>query len=144
MSLIISSDNILGKEAVDPQGQIMGVISELLIDKASKEIIGITVDMGFMKPDLFVGMDYISNFGIDSIFLSKIPPDKYRGLKVYTEKGKKIGIVEGAQINKTELKQLVVSSTTFSFNKKKVLIPLSQIKEISSNVIVREDFKKIN
>ena len=144
MSLIISSDNILGKEAVDPQGQIMGVISELLIDKSSKEIIGITVDMGFMKPDLFVGMDYISNFGIDSIFLSKIPPDKYRGLKVYTEKGKKIGIVEGAQINKTELKQLVVSSTTFSFNKKKVLIPLSQIKEISSNVIVREDFKKIN
>ena len=45
---ITTSDDILGKEAIDPDGTILGIVTKLHIGKDDKKVTGITIDMGFM------------------------------------------------------------------------------------------------
>lgn len=130
---IITSDDILGKDAVDPDGQILGVITKLHIEKDSKKMVGITIDEGFMKPNLFVGLDYIKNFGVDSVFLSKIPTEKYIGLKVFDSKGKLIG-----HVKKVVSKRHKVTAIEISKDKR---VSASDIQEIGINVILKEKYK---
>jgi len=93
MKGIITSDDILGKDVVDIDGEIIGVVQQLQIDKHSKQIVGLLVDQGFMKPDLFVGYKFVKNLGVDTIFLNTSPRPKIKGLEVYDSLGKKIGFV---------------------------------------------------
>ena len=123
---IITSDDVLGKDAVDPDGQILGVITKLHIDKNSKAIIGITIDEGFMKPDLFVGINYVKNFGVDSVFLSRIPTDKYIGLTVFDSKGKVVGKVKRVLSKRQRVSAIQI--------KKGNIISASDIQEIGENV----------
>ncbi len=90
----ITSDDILGKEAVDADGEIIGIVVKLHISKEHKNLQGITIDQGFMKPDLFIGMHYVKNFGIDAIFLNRVPPNRFKGLYVYNHLGKVLGHVK--------------------------------------------------
>ena len=99
---IITSDDILGKEALDPDGEFIGIVMKLHIDRKKKELIGITVDQGFMKPDLFIGLDSIEKFGIDALFINRISFSKYEGCSVYTPSGNKAGNV-GKFLKKMEI-----------------------------------------
>jgi len=130
---IITSDDILGKDAVDPDGQILGVVTKLHIDKNSKAITGITIDEGFMKPDLFVGINYVKNFGVDSVFLSRIPADKYVGLTVFDSKGKVVGKVKRVLSKRQRVSAIQI--------KKGNIISASDIQEIGENVILKENYK---
>jgi sporulation protein YlmC with PRC-barrel domain len=89
----LTSDDILGKKAVDSDGEILGIVTKLHIDNPKKSITGITIDQGFMKPDLFIGLNYIRYFGVDAVLLNEYPLDKVKGLAVYTESGKLLGSV---------------------------------------------------
>jgi len=129
---IITSDDILGKDAVDPDGEVLGVVTKLHIDKKTKQITGITIDEGFMKPDLFVGIRHIKNFGIDSVFLSKVPTKKYIGLKVFDSEGRLIG-----RVKKIISKRHKVNSIEIP----KGIIPSSDIKEIGASVILNPGYK---
>ena len=129
---IITSDDILGKDAVDPDGEVLGVVMKLHIDKESKQITGITIDEGFMKPDLFIGISHIKNFGIDSVFLSRVPTGKYIGLNVFDSKGKFIG-----KVKKINSKRHKVDSIETS----KGIISHSDIKEIGASVILNPGYK---
>ncbi|MEE9525871.1 MAG: PRC-barrel domain-containing protein [Candidatus Woesearchaeota archaeon] len=129
---IITSDDILGKDAIDPDGEVLGVITKLHIDKTNKSIVGITIDQGFMKPDLFIGVSYVKNFGVDSIFLSKIPTSKYAGLKVIDAKGKTIGKVRKVISKRNKVEAIII---------KKGLISASDIHEIGVSVILKEKYK---
>ena len=91
---IITSDDILGKEAIDPDGSSLGVITKVHIDKKSNKVVGITIDMGFIKPDLFIGISYVKHFGIDAVFLKKVPAHKFHGLNVLSEGGELLGKVK--------------------------------------------------
>ncbi|MBR9691880.1 hypothetical protein GOV06_03770 [Candidatus Woesearchaeota archaeon] len=128
----ITSDDILGKDAVDLDGEILGVTTKLHIDKDSKKLVGITIDSGFMKPDLFIGINYIKNFGIDSVFLGKIPVSKYVGLQVLDSKGKLIG-----KVKKVHSKRNKVDSIEISHG----LISIHDIAEIGVSVILKERYK---
>jgi sporulation protein YlmC with PRC-barrel domain len=133
----ITSDDILGKDAIDPEGEILGVITKLHIDKDTKQLVGITIDQGFMKPDLFIGMSYVKNFGIDSIFLSKIPDSKYIGLKVLNSKGKEIGAVKKAKSKRHKIVSIEISQGIG----KRYLISAHDIQEIGASVILKEDYR---
>jgi sporulation protein YlmC with PRC-barrel domain len=135
---VITSDDILGKDAIDPDGQILGVVIKLHIDKEYKRITGITIDEGFMKPNLFVGINYIKNFGIDSVFLSRIPTEKYIGLKVLDSKGKLIGTVKKVKSKRHKVKAIEISKGLG----KRVIINSSDIQEIGESVILKPSYKE--
>ena len=136
MKKIITSDDILGKDAVDTEGQILGVVMKLHIDKASKKMTGITIDQGFMKPDLFVGISYVKNFGIDSVFISKVPAEKFKGLKVISFDGHQLGVLKEAYTKRHRVSEILVAGKKEKFN-----VSASDIAEIGENVILKKGFK---
>ncbi len=136
---IITSDDILGKEAVDSEGEILGIVTKVHISKEAKKLLGMTVDQGFMKPELFIGLHYIKNFGVDAVFLNKVPTDKFRGLDVLTSKGVILGRVKSVKAKRHKVQEIVIS-------KKGVLgkmfsIAASDIETISSSVILKERYR---
>lgn len=139
MQEITTSDDILGKEAVDPDGTILGVVTKIHIGKKDKKVTGITIDMGFTNPDLYVGVNYIKQFGVDAILLNKVPSEKFKGLKVVSAAGKPVGKVKSIVLGKTNIKEFIISGTKF-FEKDKT-ISLRQIKKIGEQIILKEGFK---
>lgn len=137
----ITSDDILGKEAVDPEGQILGIVMKLHIDKASKMITGVTIDQGFMKPDLFVGIGHVRNFGVDSVFLSRVPVEKFKGLEVITSTGKPVGTVKGVREKRHKVEEITVARTGMHIRGKMIIIPASEIKEIGENFVLKKGFR---
>jgi sporulation protein YlmC with PRC-barrel domain len=136
---IITSDDILGKEAVDSDGEILGIVTKVHINKETKKLLGMTVDQGFMKPELFIGLNYIRNFGVDAVFLNKVPTDKFRGLDVFTSKGVIVGKVKDVKAKRHRVQEIIIS-------KKGVLgkvfsIAASDIETISSSVILKERYR---
>ncbi len=136
---IITSDDILGKETVDPEGSILGVITKVHINKKDLKVTGITIDMGLLKPDLFVGAKYLRHLGSDVVLLKKVPHDKYRGLKVLTEGGELIGKVKDIIVDKKRIKAFVIST-------KKVWdghyhVAYKDIKEIGESIILKQGHK---
>lgn len=134
---IITSDDILGKDVVDTDGEILGVVQQLKIDKEQKNILGVVVDQGFMKPDLFIGLDFIKNFGIDSVFLNQSPWPKIKGLDVYDSNGKKAGFVFDVENRK---KTMFLSSIIIKKNRlgKSYRVNIKDVKTIGFNVILKK------
>lgn len=136
---IITSDDILGKEALDTDGEILGVVMKLHIDKDNKKMVGITIDQGFMKPDLFVGMSYVKNFGVDTVFLNRVPVDKFNGLDVLNGKGKLLGKVVDVNSKRHKVTEIIVSKKGVS--RDKFLIEAKYIQEIGESIILKGKFK---
>ncbi|MDV6235385.1 PRC-barrel domain-containing protein [Leptospira ellisii] len=133
----ITSDDILGKEALDPEGQVLGVVVKLHIDRIEKRIIGITIDQGFMKPDLFVGIDYVRTLGVDAILLDVVPHEKYKGLKVLNSDGSELGTVEETVSENGKLEFLIVKTSLNPLSKERTKIPVSKIQEIGDKVLLK-------
>jgi sporulation protein YlmC with PRC-barrel domain len=134
---IITSDDILGKEAVDPEGQILGVVMKLHIDKESKKMVGLTIDQGFMKPEMFIGLSYIKNFGIDSVFLNRVPVDKFKGIEVMTAEGEILGKVKAVKAERHKVQEITVAKGMKTFS-----VPASSIDQIGSSVILKKGYKE--
>lgn len=133
----ITSDDILGKEAIDPDGEILGVVTRIHIDRLQKLILGITVDQGFMKPEIFIGMDYIKTFGIDAILISVVPLEKYIGLEVLDAQGKKIGTVAEVEGTNHRIKKIRIQKRKgVSYSQE--WISENQIQEIADRVILKK------
>jgi sporulation protein YlmC with PRC-barrel domain len=134
MAKYITTDDILGKEVLASDGDIIGIVQKLHIDATTKTITGITIDEGFMKPDLFIGLQFIKQFGIDSLFLSIIPEQKFIGLRVYNNKGKLVGTITDIETgkNNAKIKKIKVKSgfTTKDYSAK-------EIKMIGSSVLLK-------
>lgn len=131
----ITSDDILGKDAIDPEGSILGTITKVHIDTENFKVTGITIDMGLLKPDLFIGSKYIKNFGRDSVLLNKVPYEKYKGLQVLTEGGKIIGKVKQIIADDGRIKNFVVKSNKLIDGK--YLIDYKDIRHIGENIILK-------
>jgi uncharacterized protein YrrD len=138
----ITSDDILGKMAVDKVGDIIGIITQLHIDKETKLITGITIDQGFMKPDLFIGMEHIHNFGIDSVFLNRVPYQKIKGLQVLNHEGDLIGYVEDVIIENHNIENIVVRKNKLSTTRN--VISHKHIDVIKDEVILKKGFEVDN
>jgi sporulation protein YlmC with PRC-barrel domain len=137
----ITSDDILGKDVIDSDGEIIGVSSKIHIDNRNKQIIGLTMDQGFMKPDLYVGLEYVKTFGVDSILLKTSPKSKIKGLNVLDNSGKKIGFVSSViAIGRTNrFKGIAVKERALSIP---FMIKSKDIKEIGYSVILKKEWSK--
>jgi len=133
----ITSDDVLGKTAVDPEGTELGVVTKVHISNDTKQITGITVDTGFMKPDLFIGVDYIRLFGVDAVLLNKIPQDRFIGCKVLTYKGDPLGEVKKIYYTGKRPSGLIVHSKKL---KEDIVIKASQVKEFGDFIIMKKSF----
>ncbi len=132
---VITSDDILGKDVVDIDGDRIGIVQQLKIDKKTKRILGILVDQGFMKADLFIGLDLISNFGIDSVFLNQSPHPKLKGMEVFDKHGKSVGIVSDVEeYPDNKLIAIIVKKHSLG---KSYTIKAKYIKRIGVNIILR-------
>lgn len=131
-SFVITSDDVLGKSVIDEQGDSIGIITQLHIDKTNKNILGISIDPGFLKPQVFVGVRLISLFGIDAVYISKTPQSRYIGLIVFDRTGVIIGKVIGSEYQDKALKTLEVRTGLF----RKVSIGKDKIQRIKRNVIL--------
>lgn len=143
---MITSDDILGKEAIDPEGEFLGVVMKLHIDREHKTLTGITIDQGFMKPDLFVGLEHIKRFGLDAIFLNKIPFEKYKGIKVFTWDGILVGTVarvdhDGGTIRMIAIKDNQSDPEAPGLMRKATIHELSPryIQEIGDSLILKKN-----
>lgn len=141
MSDIITSDDILGKEAVAPNGAILGMVVKLHISNKTKQIVGLTIDMGFMKPDLFVGIEFVKHFGIDAVLLSRLPTDTLKGLSVLTPEGKEIGTVKKVELVRTQIKEIIVTSKEGIFSRSHTHISASHIDKIGGSIILKKGYR---
>jgi len=144
MEKIITSDDILGKEAIDPEGEYLGIVMKLHIDREKKILLGITVDQGFMKPDLYVGLDYIERFGIDAVLINKIPMEKYIGLRVYDASGGYCGVIQELEERDGRLEKICVrvklaeGGKRQSAEKSLIKIPIRDIAEIGYSILLKK------
>ena len=139
MTKIITSDDILGKDVVDIDGEILGVVQQLHIDKDTKQIVGILVDQGFMKPDLFIGHKFLKNLGVDSIFLNESPRPKLKGLKVFDSVGKELGFVSDVIEEGSVIRGILMKKHSLG---KTYLIRHKYIKTIGFNILLRTTEKQ--
>ena len=137
---IITSDDILGKDVVDVDGEIIGVVQQLQIDRKTKQIIGMIVDQGFMKPDLFIGFKYVRNLGVDSIFLNRSPIPKIKGLEIYDSTGKKVGHVSHVMEDKGQVAAILLKKSQFS---KVFFMKAKYVKNIGFSMILRKPIKDV-
>jgi len=134
MKDIITTDDILGKEVVNSEGEVIGIAQKIHVHKYNKEILGVTVDGGFMKPDLFVGLDNIKLFGVDAIMLNNSSDLKYKGLSVFDKDGTLVGHVsEVIKAPKTGRIQEIIIKKGLSHES----IPAKEIKYIGVNVLLK-------
>jgi len=138
---LITSDDILGKSAVDPEGSILGVVSKVHIEKTDMKIVGITVDMGVTKPDLFIGANFIKEFGKDAILLNRVPTDKFKGLKVMSHHGEYVGKVKDVIEEKGKLKEFIVSGK--GIFGAKYSMTYKDIEQIGERIVLKKD-RKLN
>ena len=131
---IITSDEILGKEVVNSEGEIKGVVQKIHIDKRTKEIMGITVDEGFMKPDLFIGVENIKLFGLDAVFMNTASDMKFKGLKIIDNQGHIVGtVVDIIRSSKTgKIEEVTAKNKTSTYT-----IQAKEIKSINENVLLK-------
>jgi sporulation protein YlmC with PRC-barrel domain len=138
---IITSDDILGKDVVDIDGGIIGIVQQLRIDKNTKNIIGILVDQGFMKPDLYISLDIVQNFGIDSVFLNRTPNPKIKGLNIYDKAGNLMGYVHSVEEKNDKIISITMKKNQLG---KSYLIKSKDIKTIGYNVILKYKSKNFH
>ncbi|MBX4196004.1 PRC-barrel domain-containing protein [Candidatus Pacearchaeota archaeon] len=139
----ITSDDVLGKEVIDMNGEFLGVVETLFIHPQNIEVIGIQIDKGFLRRGLLIGKDHIEKVTPHAVFLKIKPAVSVKGMKVFDSDGKDIGTVMGLSVKQgtNEIDNLAVSSPFF---KKKVNIAGDLIKFIGYNVFLtdkRENLK---
>ena len=134
----ITSDDILGKQAVDPDGEILGIVMKIHISKDTKQVLGITIDQGFMRPDLFIGLNYIKNFGVDSVFLNRVPVDKFKGMDVIDANGRALGKVKAVNAKRHKVKEITVSKK--GAVGKQFIVSASDISAIGGSVVLKEKY----
>ena len=132
----LTSDDILGKVALDPNGGQLGVVIKLHI--THKAIMGITIDQGFTKPDLYVGIDHIKQFGIDAVLIGTIPYERLKGRHVLSSSGKKQGEVKSVLVKEGVLLSLHVTERTGTFSHHKEEVKASEIQEIGQHIILKK------
>ena len=136
MKTTITAEDILGKDALDPDGTVLGVVTRLHIDKEEKKLTGISIDMGLTKPDLFIGIDYVNKFGKDAVLLTNVPEVKFKGKRVISKTGQDIGYVKSV-----EMKNRKVNSVTVimgGIRKKEKVLPSSKIAEVGERIVLKD------
>ncbi len=135
---LITSDDILGKDVIDKKGRYIGVLSILHIEKDAKTITGISIDTGFMRPTVYVGINMINNFGVDAVYISHTPGSRYLGLKVFDKYGVYVG-----KVRKTRYKKNLVSHITVKRLFYKVELDVHYVNTLGCNILLNLEKKEV-
>ena len=139
---VITSDDILGKEAIGPDGKVMGVVTKLHIDDRTKRTVGITVDLGMLSPDIYIGIDNVRLFGKDAIMMKRLPTSFYKGMDVFSRTGTIVGRVKDIveKDGRLDAISILPSGSRSSSKKHWRSIAISEISEIGASMILKKDF----
>lgn len=133
----LTSDDVLGKDVIDSRGHYIGVVTQLHIDNRDKMIVGISIDGGFLKPNIFIGTSLISNFGVNSVYISHSPASRYLGLIVFDMYAQKIGKV--TKVNFGDKHDQIVSFRVSYGLFRYIDIPVDHVTVLSRNIIIKID-----
>jgi len=131
----ITAEDVLGKDVIDPRGTFIGVTDKLLLSPKTMEVLGISVDKGFLKKGLIIGVGHIKEVTPHAVLLSTTPASQIRGMQVFCSDGSKSGVVEAVILkeNSNAIHYLEVRTGTFGHT---ILIPPTAIDYIESNVML--------
>jgi len=134
---MITSDDILGKDVIDLDRKIIGVVEKVLINPKSLDFVGIEVDKGFLKKGLSIGKSYISEITEHAVFLNIKVVYEIKGMIVFDKFGKEVGKVADIELwgQKNKLKKIYVKCGVM---KKQFEVPVEMIETIGANVILNE------
>lgn len=90
----ITSEDILGKDVIDPDGTFIGVTDKLLIDSKTLAVMGVSVDKGFLRKGLIIGASFIRTVTDHAVLLNTRPAYQIKGMNVFCADGSKVGSVE--------------------------------------------------
>jgi len=134
----ITSDDILGKNVIDPDGNFIGVAEKILVDSLTIEIQGIAIDKGFLSRGLVIGKEYIERVTPHAIFLKEVSVVTFRGMQVFDSFGKLVGVVTSVTLIDGKN---IIESLSVKTKKTTLTIPQSQINLIGKNVILNISLK---
>ena len=139
LSKVITSEDILGKEVIDLDGEVIGVVEKVLINPKNFELVGISIDKGFLRKGLSIGKNYIDRLTDYAVFLKIRVSYELKGKTVFDKDGKKIGKVVSIEIhgNKNRLKSVRVKSTILNFlSNRDLIVQSDQIDNVGENIIL--------
>ena len=140
LSEAITSEDILGKEVIDVDGDFIGIAEKVLINPKNFNSLGISIDKGFFKRGLTIGKGYIERVTPHAVFLKINVPYLLKGKTVFDKDGKKVGVVSSIDLHgaQNRIKELhVKSQTALPLLKKEIVIPNNIIRNIGDNVILK-------
>ncbi len=89
----ITSDDILGKEVIDSEGAFLGIVEKIHFT-AKVELVGISIDRGFLKKGFSIGIGYINRVTPYALFLNIRPSFLLKGMQVFDNEGANVGVVQ--------------------------------------------------
>ncbi len=146
LSKTLTSEDLLGKDVIDFDSTIIGVVEKVLIDPKTLDFVGISIDKGFLKKGITIGRNYIEEIKEHAVFLKIRVSYEVKGKKVFDSEGKIVGKVSSLELyeNMNKIVNLIVKEDNLLFPSKEILISSRYIKTIGENVMLsikKEDLK---
>ncbi len=132
----LTSDDLLGKEIIDSEGDFIGIAEKVFIDPEDFDFIGVGIDKGFLRKGLAIGRSYIDKITKYAVFLNIKVSFEIMGLKVFDSDGKALGVVSEVELieNSNKINAIAIK---YGFFKKKIIIPYTYVDKIGYGVILK-------
>ncbi len=147
LSKAITSEEILGKNVIDVDGGVIGVVEKVFIDPIYLNFAGISVDKGFIKKGVSIGNSYISKITKHAVFLNIRVAYEIKGMVVFDKDGKNLGTVYSIDLygSRNKIKNIHVRNNFINtIMKKELVIPYEKIKDIGENIILNVTKKSLS
>ncbi|MFT4249771.1 MAG: PRC-barrel domain-containing protein [Candidatus Woesearchaeota archaeon] len=130
----ITSEDILGKDVLDADGLHIGVVDKLYIDPASIQVLGFSVDKGFLRDGLMIGTKHVAEITAHAIFLTIRPAFRLRGVPVFGVDGGLVGHVQSVSLHEEDntINELVVRVS----RRKTIVITQDVIDRVDESVLL--------
>lgn len=136
----ITSDDLLGKEVIDAEGEYLGITEKVLINSDNMDLAGISIDKGFLQKGLSIGKSYISRVTSHAIFLNIVPYKKMKNMRVFDNSGREVGKVTEIHLE-GEINNLKGISVKTGI-KKKYYVESKNIQKIGENIFLNIKYDK--
>lgn len=137
LSKALTSEDLLGKDVIDYDSTIIGVVEKVLIDPKTLDFVGISIDRGFIRKGVTIGRDYIDEIKEHAVFLKIRMSYEVKGKIVFDSLGRVVGRVYSLELyeNMNKIVSLIVRKSLL-FGGKEILIPSKYVRAIGENVML--------
>lgn len=140
----LTSDDILGKDVIDTNGEFIGITDKIYFDKKTVECLSISVDKGFLRKGFIIGKDYISRITKHAIFLNIQPVFSLKEMIVFDVNGTYIGEVMKVQLQESKniVDSILVKTKLFK-GTKTITIQSSDILNVHKNIVLKKEYSEL-